>query len=81
MRIKALTIVVVTTEEDKPPAFALVGNLSPQKAYTVLHEFMLQEAKRQGKEEIGSQTPKMRQESSQQALSDSEGVSEGVSGG
>ena len=76
MRIRALTIVVVE-EEKKPPAFTLIGNLTIQEAYAILHDFLLQEAKEQGKAEAERKIPKNKQKPSQQAPSDSEGGSEG----
>ena len=50
MQLKALTI-VLTIEEGKPPTFTLVGNLTVQEAYLLLHDFMIKEARQQGQEE------------------------------
>ena len=82
MKIRALTIVVVTTEEKEPPAFSLVGNLTPQEAISILHQYMVEEARQQGREEAkgevsGGNLPEKKQKPSERSPSDSEGVSEG----
>lgn len=77
MRIRALTIVVVTEAEDKPPAFTLVGNLTAQEAYMILFDFIQQEARQQGKAESNGKTPEKRRRATQRARSDSEGGSSG----
>lgn len=78
MQIRALTIILVKTEEKEPPAFSLVGNLTPQEAYSILHDFMLQEARRQGQEEVkAAGTPKKKRMPSVGLPTHQEGGSEG----
>ncbi len=52
MQIKALTIVAVFSEEpNKPPDYTLVGTLPAEVAFSVLHNYLLQTAREQGKRE------------------------------